>query len=220
VQRRHVALRERSLERVAAIADRQRESFASTEKSSSSRARATGSAAATRSLASRGAKVVVNDLGGARPGGQELFAAADKVVAEIKAAGGEAVANYDSVEDGAKIVQCALDSFGRIDIVVNNAGILRDSSFPKMTEADWDLILRVHVLGAFRVTHAAWPRMREQGYGRVIFTSSAAGIYGNFGQANYSRQARTGRPSSTLAASRAARRTSASTPSRRSPARA
>ena len=137
-------------------------------------------------LASRGARVVVNDLGGNATGGGKSSAAADQVVADIKAAGGEAVANYDSVEDGAKLVQCALDSFGRIDIVVNNAGILRDSSFIKMTEADWDLIMRVHVTGAFRVTHAAWPRMREQGYGRVIFTASAAGIYGNFGQANYS----------------------------------
>jgi 3-hydroxyacyl-CoA dehydrogenase/3a,7a,12a-trihydroxy-5b-cholest-24-enoyl-CoA hydratase len=137
-------------------------------------------------LASRGARVVVNDLGGSATGGGKSSAAADKVVAEIKAAGGEAVANYDSVEDGDKIVQCALDSFGRIDIVVNNAGILRDTSFQKMTAEDWDLIMRVHVQGAFKVTHAAWPRMREQSYGRVIFTSSAAGIYGNFGQANYS----------------------------------
>jgi NAD(P)-dependent dehydrogenase (short-subunit alcohol dehydrogenase family)/acyl dehydratase/putative sterol carrier protein len=137
-------------------------------------------------LASRGAKVVVNDLGGSSTGGGKSSQAADKVVAEIKAAGGEAVANYDSVEDGAKIVQAALDHFKRLDIVINNAGILRDSSFHKMTEQDWELIYRVHLLGAFRVTHAAWPHMREAGYGRVLFTSSAAGIYGNFGQANYS----------------------------------
>jgi 3-hydroxyacyl-CoA dehydrogenase/3a,7a,12a-trihydroxy-5b-cholest-24-enoyl-CoA hydratase len=136
-------------------------------------------------LASRGAKVVVNDLGGAHTGGGASSAAADKVVEEIKAAGGEAVANYDSVEDGAKIVQSALDNFKRIDVVVNNAGILRDVSFPKMTQDDWDLVYRVHVLGAYRVTAAAWPHLREQKYGRVIFTSSAAGIYGNFGQANY-----------------------------------
>lgn len=134
---------------------------------------------------SRGAKVVVNDLGGGHTGGGKSSAAADKVVEEIKAAGGEAVANYDSVEDGDKIVQSALDNFKRIDVVINNAGILRDTSFPKMTQEDWDLIYRVHVLGAFKVTHAAWPHMRDQGYGRVIFTASAAGIYGNFGQTNY-----------------------------------
>ncbi|MEZ4389985.1 MAG: SDR family NAD(P)-dependent oxidoreductase [Polyangiales bacterium] len=137
-------------------------------------------------LASRGAKVVVNDLGGAHTGGGRSSAAADAVVAEIRAAGGEAVANYDSVEDGASIVKSAIDAFGRVDIVVNNAGILRDVSFAKMTEQDWELVYRVHVLGAYRVTAAAWPYLREQKYGRVIFTSSAAGIYGNFGQANYS----------------------------------
>jgi len=136
-------------------------------------------------LASRGAKVVVNDLGGSHTGAGKSSGAADKVVEEIKAAGGEAVANYDSVEDGAKIVQCALDSWKRIDIVVNNAGILRDASFPKMTQDDWDLIYRVHVLGTFRVTHAAWNHMRDAGYGRIVMTASAAGIYGNFGQANY-----------------------------------
>ncbi len=137
-------------------------------------------------LAARGAKVVVNDLGGTATGGGKSSAAADKVVAEIKAAGGEAVANYDSVEDGAKIVQTALDTWKRIDIVVNNAGILRDTTFHKMSQEDWDLIYRVHTLGSFRVTHAAWPHLRDQGYGRIIFTASAAGIYGNFGQANYS----------------------------------
>lgn len=137
-------------------------------------------------LASRGARVVVNDLGGAHTGGGKSSAAADKVVAEIVAAGGEAVANYDSVEDGDGIVKSALDAWGRIDILINNAGILRDVSFPKMSQEDWDLIYRVHVLGAFRTTHAAWPHMRDAGYGRIIFTASAAGIYGNFGQANYS----------------------------------
>ncbi|HRI67476.1 MAG TPA: SDR family NAD(P)-dependent oxidoreductase [Polyangium sp.] len=137
-------------------------------------------------LASRGAKVVVNDLGGGRHGGGQGSEAADKVVAEIKAAGGEAVANYNSVEDGAEIIKTAIDAFGRIDILINNAGILRDVTFQKMTQDDWDLIYRVHVLGSFRCTHAAWPYMRDQGYGRIVFTSSAAGIYGNFGQANYS----------------------------------
>ncbi|HEY5147072.1 MAG TPA: SDR family NAD(P)-dependent oxidoreductase, partial [Polyangiaceae bacterium] len=137
-------------------------------------------------LAAHGARVVVNDLGGGHTGGGKSSAAADKVVEEIKAAGGDAVANYDSVEDGAKIVQCALDAFKRIDIVVNNAGILRDTSFQKMSVEDWDLIYRVHVLGSFKVTQAAWHHMRDAGYGRVIMTASAAGIYGNFGQANYS----------------------------------
>ncbi|HKY89460.1 MAG TPA: SDR family NAD(P)-dependent oxidoreductase, partial [Nevskiaceae bacterium] len=135
---------------------------------------------------SRGAHVVVNDLGGGAHGDGKSSAAADKVVAEIKALGGDAVANYDSVTDGDKIVQTALDTFGRIDIVINNAGILRDVSFAKMTEADWELIYKVHVYGTFKVTHAAWPHLRGQNYGRVIMTASAAGIYGNFGQANYS----------------------------------
>ncbi|MBX3203155.1 MAG: SDR family NAD(P)-dependent oxidoreductase, partial [Labilithrix sp.] len=136
-------------------------------------------------LASRGARVVVNDLGGGATGAGKSSSAADKVVEEIKAAGGEAVANYDSVEDGDKIVQAALDTWKRIDIVVNNAGILRDTSFKKLSDEDWDLIYRVHVRGSYKVTKAAWDHMQEAGFGRVIFTASAAGIYGNFGQANY-----------------------------------
>ena len=136
-------------------------------------------------LAARGAKVVVNDLGGSFTGEGKSSSAADKVVAEIKEKGGEAIANYDSVEDGDKIVKSAIDAWGKIDILVNNAGILRDVSFAKMTQQDWDLVYKVHVLGAFRCTHAAWPHMRDAGYGRIILTSSAAGIYGNFGQANY-----------------------------------
>ncbi|MBE2251959.1 MAG: SDR family NAD(P)-dependent oxidoreductase, partial [Myxococcus sp.] len=134
----------------------------------------------------RGAKVVVNDLGGTAHGQGQSSAAADKVVAEIKAAGGTAVANYDSVESGEKIIKTAIDAFGRVDVLINNAGILRDVSFQKMTKDDWDLIMRVHVNGAFACSHAAWPYMRDQGFGRIIFTTSAAGLYGNFGQANYS----------------------------------
>ena len=134
----------------------------------------------------RGAKVVVNDLGGAAAGGGADGSVAQQVVDEIKAAGGQAVASTDSVEDGARIVQSAMDHFGRVDVVVNNAGILRDVSFAKMTEADWDIIYRVHLLGSMRVTRAAWPHMRAANFGRVIMTTSIAGLYGNFGQANYS----------------------------------
>ena len=137
-------------------------------------------------FASRGAKVVVNDLGGGFKGEGKSASAADAVVAEIKAAGGEAVADYNSVEAGDQIVKTALDTFGKLDIVVNNAGILRDVSFQKMSQEDWDLVYKVHVLGTFKVSHAAWNHMRDAGYGRIINTSSAAGIYGNFGQANYS----------------------------------
>ena len=140
-------------------------------------------------LAGRGARVVVNDLGGSPDGTGESKRMADQVVDEIRSAGGEAVANYDSVstmEGGANIVKTALDSFGRVDILINNAGILRDVSFLKMPEESWDIIFAVHVKGAFCCTKAAWPIMREQQFGRIIMTSSAAGIYGNFGQANYS----------------------------------
>ena len=137
-------------------------------------------------FAARGARVVVNDLGVSTQGEGGSATPAQKVVDEIIAAGGEAVANYDSVMDGEKIVQTALDNFGRIDILINNAGILRDKSFHKMTEEDWDLVYNVHVKGAFKLTHAAWSHLRDQEYGRIVFTSSASGLYGNFGQANYS----------------------------------
>ena len=139
-------------------------------------------------LASRGAKVVVNDLGGALDGRGSSSAAADKVVEEIKAAGGEAIANHDSVssaEGGERIVKTALDAYGRIDILVNNAGVLRDKTFGKMDLSDFQLVLETHLMGAVYCTKAAWPHMREKQYGRIVMTSSGAGLYGNFGQANY-----------------------------------
>jgi (3R)-3-hydroxyacyl-CoA dehydrogenase / 3a,7a,12a-trihydroxy-5b-cholest-24-enoyl-CoA hydratase / enoyl-CoA hydratase 2 len=136
-------------------------------------------------LGARGARVVVNDLGGNIHGGGRSSTAADRVVEEIRALGGEAVANHDSVEEGAKIVKDALEAFGTVDIVINNAGILRDVSFHKMSVEDWDLIMKVHLYGSFAVTRAAWPILRDKGYGRLLLTTSAAGIYGNFGQANY-----------------------------------
>lgn len=136
-------------------------------------------------LASRGAAVVVNDLGSSFDGKGRTSEAANKVVAEIKAKGGRAVADCNSVTEGEKIVQAAIDAFGRVDIVINNAGILRDVSFHKMTDEQWEIINQVHTVGAYKVTKAAWPHMLKQKYGRVINTSSAAGVYGNFGQANY-----------------------------------
>jgi len=139
-------------------------------------------------LAARGALVVVNDLGGAVDGGGSDASAAQKVVDEIRASGGEAVANHDSVSTpagGESIIQTAIDAYGRVDIVINNAGILRDKTFHNMTADLVDSVIEVHLKGAFNVTRPAWIHMREQGYGRVISTSSAAGIFGNFGQANY-----------------------------------
>jgi len=140
-------------------------------------------------LGRRGCKVVVNDLGGARDGSGGSQSAADKVVEEITAAGGEAVANYDSVasaEGGEAIVETALEAFGRLDIVINNAGILRDRSFAKMSQEEWDAVLGVHLEGAHHVTQPAFKVMKAQGYGRIVLTTSAAGLFGNFGQANYS----------------------------------
>lgn len=137
-------------------------------------------------FSSRGASVVVNDLGGSRSGDGKDTKAADAVVNEIRANGGKAVADYNSVVNGEKIIQTALDNFGRVDVVVNNAGILRDRSFTRISNSDWDLIHDVHLKGAFKVTQAAWPHFRKQNYGRIIVTSSNAGIFGNFGQANYS----------------------------------
>jgi NAD(P)-dependent dehydrogenase (short-subunit alcohol dehydrogenase family) len=139
-------------------------------------------------LARRGAHVVVNDLGGAADGSGKSHSMADQTVSEIKAAGGEAVANYDSVstpQGGEAIVKTALDRFGRVDIVINNAGILRDKSFAKLEPADLEIVLDVHLKGAFYVSQPAFRAMKDQNYGRFLFTASAAGIFGNFGQTNY-----------------------------------
>ncbi len=140
-------------------------------------------------LAKHGAQVVVNDLGGARDGSGQSAAPAEAVVQEIRASGGEAVANFDSVatvEGGKNLVQCALDAFGRVDILINNAGILRDKSFLNMTPETWNPVLAVHLNGAFNVSRAAFAVMKQNHYGRIIMTTSAAGLYGNFGQTNYS----------------------------------
>ena len=139
-------------------------------------------------LARRGAKVVINDLGGALDGSGGNSEAAEAVVAEIKAMGGEAIANGSSVNDEAgvqKMIDDTMAAFGRIDILICNAGILRDKSFSKMTNADIDLVLDVHLRGTFKPIKAVWDIMKEQGYGRVVVTTSSTGLYGNFGQANY-----------------------------------
>lgn len=137
--------------------------------------------------AKRGAKVVVNDLGGSLGGSGHDRRAADVVVSEIKKLGGIAVANYDSVSGGGdKIVKTAIDNFGRLDILINNAGILRDSSFAKMSAQQFAQVIDVHLNGAYELSHAAWPYMMEQKFGRIVNTASPAGLYGNFGQANYS----------------------------------
>ena len=138
-------------------------------------------------FAKRGASVVVNDLGGSVDGAGSGDMA-DAVVDEIKAAGGTAVANKDSVADpdsAKSIIDTAIEAFGTIDILVNNAGILRDKSFKNMTMQDWDIVLQVHLAGTAYVTHAAWPIIYEKNYGRIVFTSSGSGIFGNFGQSNY-----------------------------------
>jgi NAD(P)-dependent dehydrogenase (short-subunit alcohol dehydrogenase family) len=139
-------------------------------------------------LAREGASVVVNDLGGARDGTGAGSAMADQVVAEIKDAGGRAVANYDSVaseEGAANIIKTALDEFGAVHGVVSNAGILRDGTFHKMPFENWDGVLQVHLYGGYHVIRAAWPHFREQSFGRVVVATSTSGLFGNFGQANY-----------------------------------
>ena len=139
-------------------------------------------------LARRGAKVVVNDLGGAMDGTGGSSEAAEKVVSEIKELGGEAISNGGSVSDrtGAKsMVDDAMKSWGRVDILINNAGILRDKSFSKIELDDFQMVVDVHLMGAVYCTHAVWPIMREQNYGRILMTTSPTGLYGNFGQTNY-----------------------------------
>jgi NAD(P)-dependent dehydrogenase (short-subunit alcohol dehydrogenase family) len=139
-------------------------------------------------LAARGAKVLVNDLGGAVDGSGGSAGAAQKVVDEICAAGGEAIANGASVTDFAAVqamVQQAVDAWGRVDVLVSNAGILRDKSFAKMDLADFRLVLDVHLMGAVHCCKALWPVMTQQKYGRIVLTTSSSGLYGNFGQANY-----------------------------------
>ena len=140
-------------------------------------------------LAKRGAKVVVNDLGGNVDGSDDgSLSAAEKVVEEIKAAGGEAMANGASVTDVAQVeemVKQTMDAYGRIDILINNAGILRDKSFSKVTDEDFRMVLEVHLMGTVNCTKAVWEIMKEQNYGRIVVTSSSSGLYGNFGQTNY-----------------------------------
>jgi NAD(P)-dependent dehydrogenase (short-subunit alcohol dehydrogenase family) len=139
-------------------------------------------------LARRGARVLVNDLGGTMDGSGGNSAAAEAVVAEIKAMGGEALANGSSVTDDAgvaRMVKDAMDAWGRIDILIANAGILRDKSFSKMTVEDFELVLNVHLMGTMKPTKAVWEIMKAQNYGRIVVTTSSSGLYGNFGQSNY-----------------------------------
>lgn len=139
-------------------------------------------------FAERGARVVVNDLGGARDGTGASSDAALAVVAEIEEAGGEAMANGADVTDAkavGEMVDAAIERWGRVDILVNNAGILRDKSFAKMEQSDFDLVVNVHLTGTAICTKAVWGRMRDQGYGRIVVTTSSSGLYGNFGQTNY-----------------------------------
>jgi NAD(P)-dependent dehydrogenase (short-subunit alcohol dehydrogenase family) len=139
-------------------------------------------------LARRGAKVLVNDLGGAVAGSGASVSAAQKVVDEIRAMGGQAMANGASVTDFAAVqamVQQAVDAWGRVDILVNNAGILRDKSFAKMQMEDFRLVVEVHLMGAANCCKAVWPHMQAQNYGRIVMTTSSSGLYGNFGQSNY-----------------------------------
>lgn len=139
-------------------------------------------------LARRGCKIIVNDLGGARDGSGAGQTAADRVVQKIRAGGGEATASYDGVhseEGGEAIVECALKTYGKLDILIHNAGIIRDRSFAKMTADEWRSVLDVHLNGAYNVANPAFKAMKEKRYGRILFTTSTSGLFGNFGQANY-----------------------------------
>ncbi|MDT5110968.1 MAG: hypothetical protein QOE20_2858, partial [Mycobacterium sp.] len=139
-------------------------------------------------FARRGAQVVVNDVGASVDGTSQSSSAAQAVVDEIVASGGSAVANTDSVatpDGGRAIIGIAVDTFGRVDVLVNNAGILRDAAFKNMTAEQVDAVIDVHLRGAFHVTSGAWPVMREQNYGRIVMTTSGSGLFGTFGQANY-----------------------------------
>ena len=139
-------------------------------------------------IAREGAKVVVNDLGGSRDGSGASTSMADTVVSEIRDTGGEAVANYSDIstaEGAATLVADALSAYGAVHGLVNNAGILRDTSFAKMTFEQFEAVLKVHLIGSFNVTSAVWPHLREQGHGRIVMATSTSGLYGNFGQANY-----------------------------------
>lgn len=136
-------------------------------------------------FASLGASIVVNDLGTDTSGRSEDSSIANALADEIKNAGGSAVANADSVVNGEKIVQCAMDTYGQVDVIVNNAGILRDKAFHNVTDTDWKELYEVHLLGAYKVCHEAWPYLRKAQYGRIVMTSSSSGLHGNFGQTAY-----------------------------------
>ena len=138
-------------------------------------------------FSSRGGKIVVNDLGGTFDGkdtkpGTTSGKVADAVVKEIRDAGGIAVANYDAVQNGERIIETAIKEFGRVDVLINNAGILRDVTIRNMKDGDWDSIIDVHVTGTMKTARAAWPYMRKQRFGRIVNTTSASGLFGNFGQ--------------------------------------
>ncbi len=165
-------------------------------------------------LGARGASVVVNDLGGAADGTGGGTSMADETVKEITEAGGAAVANYDSVstpEGGEAIIKTAIDNFGKVDILINNAGILRDKSFAKLEVQDLEAVLAVHLKGAFFVTQPAFRSMKENNYGRIVFASSGAGIFGNFGQSNTERRRWASSASPTCSPSRGRRTTSRAT---------